>query len=214
MLKESSLYFVTSEEYSAGRGSAHVTREATAGGADIVQMREKGKTREELLALGGELGTLCRKSGVIFIVNDDPYLAGELGADGVHLGQEDIKKYPAGECRDILGEGRIIGLSTHSPAEFARANDMDLDYIAYGPVFPTKTKNYHIGTGDIEQIVTSARKPVFFIGGINLSNIEVLLALGCRNFAMIREIAEAPDVLTKTREIKARILRRENLGDM
>ena len=92
-IKEYSLYLIITEEYGRGRSALEIARAAIAGGVDIIQMREKNKPRPELIELGKKLSDLCRDNGVIFIVNDDPEIAKETGADGVHLGQEDIKKH-------------------------------------------------------------------------------------------------------------------------
>jgi len=210
-IKDNSLYFVTSEEYSAKRGTLEVAKRAFEGGIDILQMREKEKSEEELRTLGRELAFLCREQGVIFIVNDDPILAKELGADGVHLGQEDIKECPARKTREILGTDKIIGISTHSLGQFKEANEKDFDYIAFGPIFSTKTKNYSIGAGDVEKVLEISDKPVFFIGGINLSNLGSLLDKGARNIAVIRAIAEADDIVSRTKDIR-RLLRPPSAG--
>ncbi|MCK5133496.1 MAG: thiamine phosphate synthase [Candidatus Sabulitectum sp.] len=201
-IREHSLYLVTSREYYPGKTTLEVVESAISGGVDILQMREKGMERTELLELGTELSDICRKAGVVFIVNDDPFLASEVGADGVHLGQEDIKKYQHGEVRNILGHNKIIGVSTHSPEEFSRANTGDADYIAYGPVFPTKTKNYHVGTGKVKELLRVADKPVVLIGGIHTGNMETLLEQGAKNLAMIRSIVQAEDIASQVKAIK------------
>lgn len=202
-IKEHSLYLVTSEEYYRERTTLEVVKSAISGGVDIIQMREKAKELTELLKLGIELSGICRKSGVLFIVNDDPFLASEVGADGVHLGQEDLKKYSLNEVRKILGPNKIIGVSTHTPEEFLKANTEDIDYIAYGPVFPTKTKNYHVGIGEVKELLQKAEKPVVLIGGIDTENMGTLLELGARNLAMIRSIVKADDITLQVKAIKA-----------
>jgi thiamine-phosphate pyrophosphorylase len=206
MIKENSLYLVISEEYCLGRSSFEVAGKAIEGGVDIIQIREKNKTPEELRKLGGELSALCKEKRVTFIVNDDPKLAKEVNACGVHLGQEDVARYTLKDARKTLGRDKIIGISTHSPEQFRRANDEDVDYIAYGPIFRTKTKNYFLGTNGIKDIVQIAKKPVFFIGGIDISNIGEVLERGARNIALIRGITEAEDITAKTKEFK-RLLR-------
>ena len=95
-------------------------------------------------------------------------------------------------------QDKIIGLSTHSPGQFDKASGLDLDYIAYGPIFPTRTKEYCIGTGDVRTVLERASKPVFFIGGINGSNLGELVACGGRNVALIRDIMQAEDVKART----------------
>lgn len=201
------LYFVTSQEYSRERDTLDIVRQAIVAGIDILQMREKYKERDELIALGDKLSALCRESGVTFIVNDDPNIAKECKADGVHLGQEDKEKFSIGVTRKILGKDKIIGLSTHSIDQVVESNNMDVDYIAFGPIFPTKTKNYNIGVDEVKLALELAQKPVFLIGGINLSNIEILLKFGAKNIAVIRAISEAANVEEKVERLKNIILK-------
>lgn len=182
-----------------------VAKEAIEAGVDILQMREKGKSSEDLLELGEELSLLCKKNKVPFIVNDNPFLAAEVDADGVHLGQEDIKEYPIGTVRAILGENRIIGISTHSVSQFKEANELDVDYLAFGPVFQTKTKDYYIGTDDVEEVLNLAKKPVVFIGGIDLENVDMLVSKGAKNIAVIRAITEAEDITRRVKEFKGKL---------
>jgi len=205
MIKEHSLYLVITEEYGKGRNAVEIAGAAIAGGVDIIQMREKNKSGPELIALGKKLSGLCADSGVIFIVNDDPEIAKETGADGVHLGQEDIKKHSIPAARKILGRGKIIGISTHSIETFKKACAEDVDYIAYGPVFKTKIKENCAGTGDVGRIMSMTKKPVFFIGGIDKENVDSLLEKGARNISLIRAITEADDIAAATRSFRKRL---------
>lgn len=205
IIGERSLYLVLSEEYGAGRSVMSIAEEAVAGGIDILQMREKHKSREDLLRLGSALGELCRKNKVTFIVNDDPLLAAELDADGVHMGQEDLQRCPLDEVRRIIGIDRIIGLSTHSLEQFQRANTLDVDYLAFGPIFPTQTKDYSIGTADIREALRVALKPVVFIGGVNTANIGIILKEGAASVALIRDIMQADDVASRTAWYKSQL---------
>ncbi|MCQ9206683.1 MAG: thiamine phosphate synthase [Omnitrophica bacterium] len=204
-IKDFSLYFVASEEYSEGKNAKEVAEQAISGGIDILQMREKNKTRGELEKLGRTLLSLCKERDITFIVNDDAYLARDIGACGVHLGQEDIKGYADGEVRGIIGDDGIIGISTHSFNQFENANKKDFDYIAFGPIFSTPTKDYSIGVGDIEKVSEISTKPVIFIGGINLSNVDAILDKGARNIAAIRAIAAAQDIKGAARNLKTKI---------
>ena len=206
-VKENSLYLVSSEEYSQGKKTFEIAQEAVLGGVDIFQMREKHKTYAELIELGKELASLCKENNVIFIVNDNPELAAKVDADGVHLGQEDIEVFSIEKTREILGKDKIIGLSTHSVEQFQIANESDLDYIAFGPIFSTKTKNYTIGIGDISQVMKTAKKPVVFIGGINLENIETVLKKGAKNIAVIRSIVGADDIGERIGEFKRMMMK-------
>jgi len=207
VIKDHSLYFVCTEEYGNGRSAAEAARDAVRGGADIVQMREKHKSGDELARLGKELARLCEGSGRVFIVNDDPALAAEIGADGVHLGQEDMKRSSIKSAREMLGPGKIIGVSTHSLEEFELANNGDVDYIAFGPIFPTGTKDYSIGTSGVERVLKAARKPVVLIGGITLDNVDTLLDLGAKNVAVIRDMIRADDIAGRAKAFKEKILR-------
>lgn len=197
-----SLYLVTNEQCPSGKDSLEVAKAAISGGIDILQLRQKNMAKDKLCALGKKLSTLAKVSNIVFIVNDDPYLARELTADGVHLGQEDIKQYSIERVREIIGQNKIIGLSTHSLADIEKANQLDINYIAFGPLFETKSKDYSIGTKDLAQALSLSKFPLVCIGGIDSDNIEELLKLGATNIAMIRAISESPDIAKKTKELK------------
>lgn len=205
IFKENSLYLVTSQEYSGRRNTLDVVKSAVLAGIDIVQMREKEMTRKELVWLGKEISFLCLEKDIIFIVNDDPFLAEEVGSDGVHLGQGDINIYNLRQTRDILGKEKIIGVSTHSLSQFEKANNSDCDYIAFGPIFSTKTKDYSIGVADIKKVLDLSLKPVFFIGGINLDNLDIILNKGAKNIAMIRALVNAEDIVRCIKDFKNKL---------
>jgi len=203
VIKGFNFYFVAGGGYSGGREIAEVAALAIKGGIDILQLREKKMCRRELVDEGKQLSLLCREKKVIFIVNDDPYLAKDVSSDGVHLGQEDVKEYPIAKTREILGKDKIIGLSTHSLEQVEKANCLDVDYIGFGPIFPTLTKDYSIGTKDIPKALEISNKPVVFIGGINISNAEAILEMGAKNIAVIRAVAEAENIERRVGEFKA-----------
>ncbi len=206
-INDYSLYLVISEEYGLSRSAVEIASLAISGGVDIIQMREKNKDRDELVKLACELSSLCQKKRVIFIVNDDPLIARESNASGVHLGQEDMLKYSLTETRNIIGNGKIIGVSTHSLAELEKVNECDVDYIAYGPIFPTETKKYFLGAKDIKEALKIAKKPVVFIGGINLSNLGEILKQGAKNIAVIRGIIQAEDIIGRAMNFKDRLIK-------
>ncbi len=203
--KDYSLYLIISREYALGKGALEALKSAISGGVDIVQMREKKMPSDELVCLGKQFFELCRNKKVIFIVNNDPFIAKEVDADGVHMGQEDIAAFPIAQVRKSIGLNKIIGVSTHSLEEFERANEDDVDYIAFGPIFPTETKDYCIGTKHIKDVLKIAKKPVFFVGGINLSNINVVLKEGAKNIALIRAILQAKDITAQTACFKQKL---------
>jgi thiamine-phosphate pyrophosphorylase len=202
-IKNHTLCFVLSSEYTRENNPLGTARQAIDAGIDMLQMREKHLSQDKQILLGEQLLSLCRKKPIPFIVNDNPYLAEKINADGVHLGQEDLRQYPISLAREILGHKKIVGVSTHSIAEFKAASEQDFNYIAFGPVFPTKTKDYHIGIGNIEEVLSISSKPVIFIGGINLSNVHQLRKKGVKNIAAIRAIAEADDIASTVKALKA-----------
>ncbi len=195
IIKENSVYLVLSSKYLPdGRDLLSIASQAIEGGVDIIQIREKGRTLDELVGICEPIRDLCRKRGVIFIVNDDPSLAVKCDADGVHIGQEDMKKLPLEAVRRIVGANRIIGLSTHSLDEYRQGAELDTDYLAYGPIFPTRTKSYNIGLDNVETITRESIKPTVFIGGIDHKNIIELVIRGVKIVAAIRSIVSSSDV--------------------
>lgn len=204
-IKDYSLYLVISREYAMRRPVLDIASQAIAGGVDILQMREKNMPHSELLGLGKSLAGLCREKGVTFIVNDDPLLAKEIDADGVHAGQEDLQRYPLSRIREIVGRDKIIGVSTHSLEQFEKAGQTDADYLSFGPIFPTMTKDYHIGTGQIKNVLRIAKKPVVFIGGIKLDNVDTILDDGVKIFGLIRDIVQADDVTARSKAFKEKL---------
>jgi thiamine-phosphate pyrophosphorylase len=204
------LYLVSSQEYCFGRDTLSVAEAAIPAGVDILQMREKTLPRGQLINLGKKLVELCQKNNTVFIVNDDPHLAAELGAWGVHLGQNDLEQFPIYKVREVLGPDKIIGLSTHSLEQVKAAGQLDINYIAFGPIFKTETKGPPVGTADIEKVQAISPFPVVYIGGINSVNIEELLSKGAKNIALIREICQAVDVGATVKNLKVLINRYKN----
>ena len=197
-----SLYLVLSSEYAKNEDILKIAKLAIEGGIDMIQLREKLNSPNRLIKIAKELSRLCKSTDKIFIVNDDPELARIVNADGVHLGQEDIKKTSIQKVKKILGKNKLIGLSTHSIKEIKEAKQYNPDYISFGPIFPTEVKNYSIGTNDIKKVINLSSWPVFFIGGINICNISEILSLGAKNIAMIRQIIQSENITKKIKQIK------------
>jgi thiamine-phosphate pyrophosphorylase len=162
------------------------------GGVDVVQLREKVRPTSEQLDAATLMGSICRWFDVPFIVNDSPELARAVGADGVHVGQEDVS---VATCRSMLGTEAIVGLSTHADEEFDAALTEDVTYFSAGPIVETPTKLGRPGTG-IEYALRCQRrtsKPVFVTGGVNATNVGQLVAAGLRHFVVVRALTEAQD---------------------
>jgi len=141
---------------------------------------------------------------VPFVLNDRPDLALEIGADGVHVGQEDA---PVALARRILGSGVIVGLSTHGPADLARATGSEVSYISAGPVEPTPTKPGRPGTGleYLRQATERSPVPVFVTGGVTPERVPVLADSGARHFVVVRYLTEASDPLAAARSLRRAI---------
>lgn len=181
------------DEHSNDKG---VVAAALQGGVNIVQLREKEAPVEELAHLAHTLRKLCHQHGALFIVNDQPGLAVAWQADGVHIGQDDM---PVAEARAIVGPERLIGLSTHSPAQIEAALQLHkdpltrLDYIGVGPVYetPTKPGRSAVGLELVRYAATHATLPWFAIGGIDTENIGPVTDAGAQRVAVVRAITDS-----------------------
>ena len=164
------------------------------GGAPIVQLRMKGKGRGKILQQAKAIATLKKSHRFTFIVNDNPVVAREVGADGVHLGQDDMG---VSEARRLLGPSRLIGVSTHSLSEAVEAEKEGADYIACGAIFPSISKpkdHIVISLPGLKKIVETVRIPVVAIGGINRGNFRNVLETGASAIAMISSLTTPPDI--------------------
>ncbi|MGH9158070.1 MAG: thiamine phosphate synthase [Acidimicrobiales bacterium] len=170
------------------------------GGVDIVQLRERRLTDRALLARARVALAVCRDHGVPFVLNDRADLAAEVGADGVHLGQDDA---PPALARRLLGPGAIVGLSTHAPAELDASAGEPVDYVSAGPVVPTPTKPGRPGTGPayLGYAAMRAGRPVFVTGGVTPAAVPALVTAGARRFVVVRFLTEAPDPETAARAL-------------
>ncbi len=160
------------------------------GGVDVVQLREKTLPVADQLEAARLMGSICHDFNVPFLVNDSPELALEADADGVHVGQEDAT---VAHCRETLGSDALIGLSTHSDAEFDAALREDVAYLSAGPIVETPTKQGRTGTG-VEYARRSqakTRRPVFVTGGVNADNVGDLVVAGLRHFVVVRALTDA-----------------------
>jgi thiamine-phosphate pyrophosphorylase len=181
------VYFVTGAET-----EDRVLNEALAGGVDVLQLREKDGSDEQILAAAGRFRRLCDEHAALFVLNDRADLADAAGADGVHVGQDD-EQVPAIRAR--FGGGLAIGLSTHSSEQLASGLEGDADYVCVGPVFATPTKPDYpaVGLELVREAARAADRPWFAIGGIDGTNVAEVAAAGARRIAVVRAIRDAPD---------------------
>src|SRR3989304_8298803 len=162
------IYLILDQQYAA-RDIVSIAIDAIDAGVDVIQYREKGITKKAALKTAEKLRNLTAGTGIPFIINDDPALALAVDADGVHLGQDDI---PVHVARRIIGEDKIIGLSTHSYQEAIEANSLEINYIGFGPVFASATKmvTSPLGIDAIRMIRDSISIPIIAIGGVSGGN--------------------------------------------
>src|SRR4051795_187633 len=207
-LRDARLYFVADRA-----GLERALDGALRGGADLVQLRDKTAEDEELLRFAAHVGERCAAHGALFILNDRPVLAARAGADGVHVGQDDMA---VADARAIVGGDAIVGLSTHSIEQAEAGARSGADYIAVGPVHATPTKEGRpaIGLDPVRYAAAHVRAmPWFAIGGIDTETVGAVVAAGARRAVVVRAIANAADPgarggLAGPREARAPRIRR------
>jgi thiamine-phosphate pyrophosphorylase len=203
-LKDIDIYPVTCQELSEGRTNVEVLAAVLAGGAKIIQLREKHWDKKDLYELAIEFRKLTLSHDALLIINDHVDVALAAGADGVHLGQEDL---PIRGARNIA-PNLIIGASSHNLMEALKAEQDGADYVNIGPIFPTKTKENTVpflGPGAISEIGPQLTVPFTTMGGIHPDNIDRVLEAGARRVAMITGITRAKDITERVRQLRKTI---------
>lgn len=207
------LYAVTDRFWLHGRTLAEVVEEVILGGATMVQLREKDKTPDEILASAREISPVCKKYGVPFIMNDSIELARAAGADGVHLGQSDV---PGDNVRELAGD-LILGLSANTVESAGRAQALGADYLGVGAVFGTTTKHdaRHLSPEALREITSAVDVPVVAIGGISADNILQLTGCGMQGAAVVSALFAQEDPRQAARDLrdKAERMRQEDTGN-
>ena len=172
-------------------GYAKCAEAAVKAGVKIIQLRMKRASREKILSEAREVRSVTAGTGTLFIVNDDPVIASEVGADGVHVGQNDIS--PA-EVRERFPDLRIVGLSTHNLKQVRSSISQPIDYIGVGPVYATPTKDIPdptLGLETMGEMIAAAAHPAVAIGGIDMARLPDVLAAGAKNFAVVRAVCQS-----------------------
>ena len=196
------IYALTSELHSQGRSNLEVAREILASGVPILQYREKVKKVREMYEECLGLRTLTQQYGALFIINDHLDLALAVGADGVHIGQDDL---PLSKVRELVGPHLLIGVSTHSPAQALAAVSGGADYIGVGPLFKTNTKIDvcdPVGLDYLDYVVKHLDIPFVAIGGIKEHNLAEVIKTGARTVAFVTEIVGNPDIAGKIKRLQ------------
>lgn len=197
-----SLYAVVDEDFLAGRDPADLAADLAANGATVVQYRAKRLASREFLQRARAMRDALAASGVPFIVNDRPDVALLCGADGVHVGQDDLT---VADARVLMGPEALIGVSVNTAADAARAEADGAGYLGAGAVFPTGTKTDTpiMGLDGLRAIRASVRLPVVAIGGLNRQNAAAAIAAGADGLAFISELMCTADPGAAARELRA-----------
>lgn len=201
---KSSLYVITDARISAPRDDIEVVEKAIAGGAGLIQLREKGLSAKGLIALGFTLRNMTKRNEVLLIVNDRVDVAKVVKADGVHLGQEDM---PVRFAREVLGEEKIIGVTIRNLDQAKRAAEEGASYVSVGPIYGSSVKSdiEPVGLELISQVKETIDLPVVAIGGINKDNVGEVIRAGADMVAVIRAVVGAADIEKATRELVEKI---------
>lgn len=196
------LYAVTNRVHAVGTTLYEQVKEALDGGVTCVQLREKYMAEDELVREAIRLKELCSRYGVPLIINDNVDVAIKSGADGVHVGQEDRS---AGEIREMMGEGFIIGVTAKTVKQARKAQADGADYIGSGSVFPSPTKQgaIRITKEDLKEICSSVDIPAVAIGGVSLDNMKELEGCGMSGFAVVSAVFAADDIRAAAISLRA-----------
>ncbi len=195
------LYAVTDRGWLKGKTLYQQVEEAIKGGVTFVQLREKNLDEESFMSEGLEIQKLCKKYNIPFVINDNVEIAKKINADGVHVGQSDMK---AGNVRAILGEDKILGVSAQTVEQAILAEKEGADYLGVGAVFPTGSKAdaEDVDFETLKAICDAVSIPVVAIGGISMSNVSQLKDSGISGIAVISAIFGADDIKSATKDLK------------
>lgn len=205
-LKESILLYAITDRYwlKEGESLTDKVREAIRGGATFIQLREKNLSEDLMRKEAIEIKEICREYDVPFVINDDVMLAKELDADGVHVGQDDMK---AEKVREILGPDKILGVSAQTVEEALLAQSMGADYLGVGAVFKTGSKDdaRDVSHDTLQEIANAVDIPVIAIGGITKNNVLELKGRGIAGISVISAIFAQPDIEAAASELRDKV---------
>ncbi len=193
-LGKSKLYAIISHEFEKrhGRLDVIVGKLANAG-VDIIQLREKRMAKKKLIEEAKVVAEACKRYGVLFVLNDYPEIAEYIGADGVHIGAEDLS---VNRAREVVGDSKIVGFSATNMEEAIEGENAGADYLGVGAIFPTSTKSDAKMVSEIllQKIIKAVDIPVFAIGGINMGNLARLIDLGVSRIAISSALLFSDDI--------------------
>ncbi|MFZ0961197.1 MAG: thiamine phosphate synthase [Terriglobia bacterium] len=194
------LYAIIDPDQSGGRHPVEVAEALLAAGVRLIQFRDKHASSGELYQQAQPVGECVREAGGVFIINDRADVARAVDADGVHVGQDDL---PVESARTLMGPGKLIGFSTHVLEQVREADRSTADYIAFGPIFPTASKENPdrvVGLEGLAEARQATRKALVAIGGITLENARAVIAAGADSVAVIRGLLGAADITQRAKD--------------
>jgi thiamine-phosphate pyrophosphorylase len=201
-LSDCRLYGILDLGYIAANDIEHVTRAMIEGDVDLIQLRGKKQSADELTELAAAIDEITSAFGIPFIINDHAEIAAKVPVTGVHVGQDDDS---IAHARKKAGRQLLIGKSTHSLEQAIAAQREGADYIGFGPIFATPTKpDYQpIGFTGIKRVSNEVSVPIFCIGGIKIDNLGQVMAAGAKRVAIVSGLLKAPDIAKYARACKA-----------
>ena len=204
-------FYVITDENLIKKDIGKAVEKAIKGGATVVQYRAKNKDSRTMYKEAQEIKKVCDRYNVPLIINDRVDIALAVNADGVHVGQEDLD---VEVVRRIIGFDKIVGLSTKNLKQVKEANHLPVDYIGFGSIFPTETKE-DAKVSSIENLkkaIEISLVPVVAIGGINISNIDKVLSAGCTNIAVVSAVFKGKEIEENAKKLKSKIKKGKTIG--
>jgi thiamine-phosphate pyrophosphorylase len=203
-LASARLYAIIDTGYVEPERVPHVTEQLVLGGVDLIQLRAKKFPLSAIAELGKKMRAAVPADGPLFILNDHPELVPEIGADGIHVGQDDLS---VAEARAQAGGEVIVGKSTHSLDQAIAAEKEGADYIGVGPIYATPTKPDYVPVGPalIGPVRAAVRVPQFCIGGINEATLPEVLAAGARRVVIVSALLQSEDIPAYCRRVRERL---------
>lgn len=198
-IRRATLYGILDLGYVSEAGAEEMASRLIAAGVQILQLRAKKLMTTQVASLAEKIAPICRQAGIPFLLNDHPNLVEACGADGVHVGQDDLS---IADARAMAGPHAIVGKSTHSLAQAISAEREGADYIGFGPLFATPTKPDYpaVGLDHLREVQSAVSVPVFCIGGIKLSNLPVVLTAGAQRVVIVSGLLQADNVTAMVKE--------------
>jgi thiamine-phosphate pyrophosphorylase len=203
-LASARLYAIVDTGYVELDRMAYVTEQLVIGGVDLIQLRAKKVSLEKVAEIGKAMRKLIPSGGPLFILNDHPELVREIGADGIHVGQDDLS---VAEARAQAGADVIVGKSTHSLEQAIAAEKEGADYIGVGPIYATQTKPDYVPVGPplIGQVRSAVEVPQFCIGGINEKTLPEVLAAGALRVVIVSALLQSTDIPAYCRKVREKL---------